>query len=157
MEADQQLDGVNSIESYTRTWTQMIDRGGLYQVKDDVSIKGIFMVLYNTLLTIIIISVSGLHTCGINWEGNKAPPPITQKPSHSHTTSDHWRCTQRSEDSFRLQGKVWLHCQANTNHTALSYCEQLLHYGQTCTALHLLRDGMNNSKRNSTNMLQEAL
>ena len=66
MEADQQLDGVDSIESYTRTWTQMIDRGGLYQVKDDVSIKGIFMILYNTLLTIIIISVSGLHTCGIN-------------------------------------------------------------------------------------------
>ena len=66
MEADQQLDGVDSIESYTRTWTQMIDCGGLYQVKGDVSIKGIFMVLYNTLLTIIIISVSGLHTCKIN-------------------------------------------------------------------------------------------
>ena len=42
-------------------------------------------------------------------------------------------------------------------HTALSYCEQLLHYGQMCAALHLLRDGMNNLKRNSTNMAQEAL
>ena len=46
MEADQQLDGVDSIESYTRTWTQMIDHGGLHQVKDDVSIK---RYLYGTL------------------------------------------------------------------------------------------------------------
>ena len=46
MEADQQLDGVDSIESYTRTWTQMIDHGDLYQVKDDVSIK---RYLYGTL------------------------------------------------------------------------------------------------------------
>ena len=46
MEADQQLDGVDSIESYTRTWTQMIDHGDLYQVKDDISIK---RYLYGTL------------------------------------------------------------------------------------------------------------
>ena len=46
MEADQQVDGVDSIESYTRTWTQIIDCGGLYQVKEDVSIK---RYLYGTL------------------------------------------------------------------------------------------------------------
>lgn len=36
MEADQQVDDVESIEDYTSTWVDLIDHGGLYQVKDEV-------------------------------------------------------------------------------------------------------------------------
>ena len=37
MEADDQVDSVDSIEDYTTTWTNLIDRGGLDHIKDEVT------------------------------------------------------------------------------------------------------------------------
>ena len=36
MEADHQEDNVDSIEDYSTMWTSLIDRGGLYHIKDEV-------------------------------------------------------------------------------------------------------------------------
>ena len=38
MEADDQVhvDGVDSVEDYSTMWTNLIDRGGLYHIKDEV-------------------------------------------------------------------------------------------------------------------------
>ena len=36
MKADEQDEGVESVEDYTRYWSQLIDRGGLYHISDEV-------------------------------------------------------------------------------------------------------------------------
>ena len=48
MEADDQVDSVDSIEDYTTMWTNLIDRGGLYHIKDSVRL----LIVY-TLSTIV--------------------------------------------------------------------------------------------------------
>ena len=37
MEADHQMDGIECVGDYTTEWKELIDRGGLYKVKDEVS------------------------------------------------------------------------------------------------------------------------
>ena len=48
MEADDQMDSVDSIEDYTTMWTNLIDRGGLYHIKAEVRLLIVYTL--NTIL-----------------------------------------------------------------------------------------------------------
>ena len=57
MKADRQDEGVVSIEEYTRYWSELIDRGGLYHINDKVLCIKKFMHVPNTGTVVTIVQV----------------------------------------------------------------------------------------------------